>query len=217
MYLRFPGQWEDAVWQDAMLGAEGHYNVNRWYQPATGGFIRPDPMGLRRSEARMPFVYGEANPIMWSDPLGLCTCDDECPEGRWTYIGYSWRWGLIGGLGASRGFYSCDSNPSARVLVRSVCGIYGVWAGSSIGPDFTYGNIPAACGCTQKSILGVHSMTYVGFGIGGVNRGKCGVSGSPTSFTLTGGPSFGLDAGVARVTCDVRPWRGWLDAIAWPF
>ncbi len=34
----------DGTWADATSGAGVYYNVNRWYQPATGRYTRPDPI-----------------------------------------------------------------------------------------------------------------------------------------------------------------------------
>ena len=70
MYLRFPGQWEDPVWQDAMLGAEGYYNVYRWYIPSAGRYTRVDPVGITELDPH-PYVYVNNRPLMLTDPLGL--------------------------------------------------------------------------------------------------------------------------------------------------
>ncbi|TLF92253.1 RHS repeat-associated core domain-containing protein, partial [Nocardia cyriacigeorgica] len=59
--LRFPGQQYDA---ESGL----HYNVNRTYDPATGGYLTTDPLGL--APASNPRSYPH-NPLVWNDPLGL--------------------------------------------------------------------------------------------------------------------------------------------------
>ena len=90
IYLRLPGQWEDGTWADATSGAGVYYNVNRWYQPATGFYTRPDPlpMVLLREAT---YAYAMSNPLTASDALGLaafkpcsdlpapqsCKCDKE--------------------------------------------------------------------------------------------------------------------------------------------
>lgn len=44
-------------------------NVHRWYQPATGRYSRPDPLGL--FDGPNPYLYAFANPTGVIDPLGL--------------------------------------------------------------------------------------------------------------------------------------------------
>jgi len=63
--LRFPGQYHDAE-----TGLD--YNYRRYYDPDTGRYTAPDPLGL----APAPNHYGYVgNPLSWLDPLGL-TGDD---------------------------------------------------------------------------------------------------------------------------------------------
>ncbi|APA96708.1 Putative deoxyribonuclease RhsC [Nocardia seriolae] len=59
--LRFPGQIHDPE-----TGL--HYNVNRYYDPATGRYLTPDPLGL--TPAPNPNTYPH-NTLTWCDPLGL--------------------------------------------------------------------------------------------------------------------------------------------------
>ena len=49
---------------------------HRWYQPGTGRYTRPDPLGFISvpGAARLwPYLYADANPLRFSDPLGLYT------------------------------------------------------------------------------------------------------------------------------------------------
>ncbi|HTK65658.1 MAG TPA: RHS repeat-associated core domain-containing protein, partial [Pseudonocardia sp.] len=62
--LRFPGQYHD---QETGL----HYNVHRYYDPATARYLSPDPLGLE--PATNPYAY-VSNPTTWIDPLGLTPC-----------------------------------------------------------------------------------------------------------------------------------------------
>ena len=61
-HLRLPGQY----W-DAETGL--HYNWHRYYDPGTGRYITPDPIGL--AGGINPFLYAEANPVNYIDPNGL--------------------------------------------------------------------------------------------------------------------------------------------------
>ncbi|MEH0018419.1 MAG: RHS repeat-associated core domain-containing protein [Desulfobacter sp.] len=61
-HFRFPGQYYD---EEAGL----HYNWHRYYDPVTGRYISPDPIGL--AGGINPFLYAEANPINLIDPEGL--------------------------------------------------------------------------------------------------------------------------------------------------
>lgn len=60
--LRFPGQWEDP--------ATGlYYNLLRDYDPATGRYLSPDPLGLRAGPN--PYLYVNGDPVRHVDPTGL--------------------------------------------------------------------------------------------------------------------------------------------------
>ncbi|CAL9469474.1 hypothetical protein SUDANB6_02807 [Streptomyces sp. enrichment culture] len=59
--LRFPGQYHDPE-----TGL--HYNYFRHYDPDTGRYASPDPLGL--APAPNPVTYVD-NPLTWADPLGL--------------------------------------------------------------------------------------------------------------------------------------------------
>lgn len=75
IFLRLPGQWDDAVFGDSTLGAEASYNVNRWYDSQTARFSSGDPLGL--SEGINLFSYSFSRPLRYIDPLGLASyvCD----------------------------------------------------------------------------------------------------------------------------------------------
>ncbi|MDB6441952.1 DUF6531 domain-containing protein [Pseudomonas sp. 21TX0197] len=62
--LRFQGQYLD---RETGL----HYNLHRYYDPDTGRFITPDPIGLAGGFNLYAFVL---NPFTWQDPLGLAGC-----------------------------------------------------------------------------------------------------------------------------------------------
>ncbi|MFC9607398.1 RHS repeat-associated core domain-containing protein [Streptomyces niveus] len=65
--LRFPGQYADPE-----TGL--HYNYFRHYDPETGRYAAPDPLGL--TPAPNPVAY-VGNPHTQFDPLGLTPCDEN--------------------------------------------------------------------------------------------------------------------------------------------
>ncbi len=70
--LRFPGQYHDPE-----TGL--HYNQQRYYDPVTGSYLTPDPLGL--APAPNPHAY-VPNPLVQTDPLGLMSCGprDAAPD-----------------------------------------------------------------------------------------------------------------------------------------
>ncbi|WP_216355388.1 RHS repeat domain-containing protein [Gilliamella apicola] len=60
--LRYQGQYLD---RETGL----HYNTFRYYDPDTGRFTMPDPIGLRGGLNLYAYV---PNPLKYIDPLGLC-------------------------------------------------------------------------------------------------------------------------------------------------
>ncbi len=60
--LRFPGQVFDG-----QAGLHHNYSGD-CYDPATGHYCGPDPIGLKGGID--PYAYVDASPIMWVDPTG---------------------------------------------------------------------------------------------------------------------------------------------------
>ena len=63
-HLRFAGQYEDAE-------TGWHYNWHRYYEPQTGRYLTPDPIGLRGGDNA--YGYAEGDPLGAVDPWGLYT------------------------------------------------------------------------------------------------------------------------------------------------
>ena len=68
--FRFPGQYYD---QETGL----HYNWHRYYDPDTGRYLTPDPVGL--AGGINLFLYADGNSVNLIDPLGLSpACELGC-------------------------------------------------------------------------------------------------------------------------------------------
>lgn len=59
--MRFPGQW-------FQLEAGFHHNWHRTYDPTTGRYLQPDPLGMPDGPAR--WAYVRSAPTMYADPTG---------------------------------------------------------------------------------------------------------------------------------------------------
>jgi RHS repeat-associated protein len=75
--FRFPGQYYD---QETGL----HYNYHRYYDPSTGRYLTPDPIGL--DGGINLYTYTSNNPINYFDETG------ECPA----TIDSGWKYKTIG-------------------------------------------------------------------------------------------------------------------------
>jgi RHS repeat-associated protein len=67
--LCFPGQYLDSE-----TGL--HYNLHRYYDPGTGSYLTPDPLGLEPAPNDRAYV---PNPLTFTDPLGLM-CARKAPK-----------------------------------------------------------------------------------------------------------------------------------------
>ena len=62
--LRFQNQWDD-------VESGLHYNLHRHYDPDTGQYASPDPIGLAGGPRTHAYVH---DPLGWVDPFGLAPC-----------------------------------------------------------------------------------------------------------------------------------------------
>lgn len=74
--LRFPGQYFDP---ESGL----HYNRHRHYDPESGRYLSPDPLGLIPAPNAVTYVD---NPTRWIDPLGLAQCPHRGGEDRHSVV-----------------------------------------------------------------------------------------------------------------------------------
>lgn len=119
--FRFPGQYYDSE-----TGL--HYNYHRYYDPKTGRYMTPDPIGL--AGGINPFAYCGNDPVNGMDPWGLMS------QAQRQVVVDSWRnagaaigavVGFLGGGGAGM-----LTGPAA-VAVSPVAALEGAAQGAAIG------------------------------------------------------------------------------------
>ncbi len=98
--LRFPGQYEDPE-----TGL--HYNNQRYYDPVSGSYLSPDPLGLTPAPNPHTYVF---NPHVLIDPLGLQACD-KAPEDAGMAAARGQMAGDLRGLLAGKAGFSGSGEP----------------------------------------------------------------------------------------------------------
>jgi RHS repeat-associated protein len=82
IFLRYPGQWTSDAFRVTGAQQEIYYNLYRWYEPATGRYISPDPLGLFIGSSEEapphPFAYVDSRPAFFTDSLGLFKVSGSC-------------------------------------------------------------------------------------------------------------------------------------------
>lgn len=139
--LRFPGQYYDAE-----TGL--HYNYHRDYDPQTGRYLTPDPIGLEGG--LNPYIYVYDNPVVYFDPYGLepnQVCVAAFTMGGSVVFGAAGYGGglLVGGTGGT-----LVGGPGVGTLVGAVGGAEAAGAGMSL-VGATVGNAAGQAFCPDES------------------------------------------------------------------
>jgi RHS repeat-associated protein len=128
----YPGQYYDAE-----TGL--HYNYFRYYNPQTGRYITPDPIGLEGGINL--FAYVANNPVNEIDPQGLYSFDDFINDAGNASSGFA-NVVTLGGIGVVQRWFGIDA------VVDKCSGWYkgGKYAGyawwaamSALGPEISIG------------------------------------------------------------------------------
>jgi RHS repeat-associated protein len=118
--LRFPGQYYDAE-----TGL--HYNYHRDYDPATGRYLQPDPIGQIGGLNLYPYVDG--NPVSRIDPDGLQVAETLSRYGP-QIVEFGQRYfgavaGLVGGIAIGEAVKEkCDDDNKCEVAKADARRIY---------------------------------------------------------------------------------------------
>ncbi len=161
-----------------------------------------DPLGLRGSSALQVYGYAESNPLIWSDPFGLCSCKDDCPSGKWNYLGATANFAFFGGVGFGRGEYACQGAPNVRQKVWSACGIVGIYVGGGVGVEQSTGVIPSACGCNREDLATSSFAMMAGWSFLGGSVARCEI-GDEVTPVATATAAVSVKGGAAIQVCRV--------------
>jgi RHS repeat-associated protein len=192
--LRLSGQYYD---EETQL----HYNYHRYYDPRSGRYLTPDPIGLQGGIN--VYSYVKNNPINLGDPLGLfCKCSDSCPSGSYKFKGVEYGGFLFfAGVTAKKLIFTCMGGKDTFSLTIQSFNFGGGLGG---GVQFPVG---VASGCNMQDVMdnisgwGVFLNIFPpgipqkpGFGVGG-DVGTNPVTGNaPYPLTSTGlAPGYGLE------------------------
>jgi RHS repeat-associated protein len=96
--FRFPGQYHD---QETGL----HYNYFRYYNPQTGRYVTPDPIGLEGGINL--FAYAKNNPAKFIDPYGRIAIADDIAYALLAAGVYTWTVAYI-------------NSPAGQELIRNM-------------------------------------------------------------------------------------------------
>ena len=144
--IRFPGQYYDSE-------TNLHYNWNRYYDPRTGRYLTPDPIGLEGGID--PYVYTENDPVNRVDPKGLATKS----LGASAYYGGGFEFAITTTT-------CCENNAEYLVKFVTVCGGAGISASGGFSRGILSGSIPfgsvssGSGGCPKTRYYLKHETTF---------------------------------------------------------
>jgi len=170
--FRFPGQYYDAE-----TGL--HYNGHRYYDPKTGRYLTPDPVGLEGGIN--PYAYAVGDPVNKIDPSGLKTWQIGIGFGAGGIFGSTKSAGIIVGHNPKSGTWEFG------LYATGGAGLYG-GASASLTVDYTISDNP--CVDDVGGWAGTAGFS-VGAGLTGGYERNSQMSGTLPSNTF----SFGLGVG----------------------
>jgi RHS repeat-associated protein len=179
--LRFPGQYYD---DETGL----HYNYHRYYDPTTGRYLIPDPIGLKGGINLFAYVLN--NPINAFDPLGLEECS-YCPGGKWDVdIHGNFNLAIIIGGSRSRVTFTCLSNNKKCTGVLN-CATFG--AGFDIGIGYSF----ESHGEEGRKTLGTGTVIYEYFSEGSIEHYHSSQTVVSAGFFSTSGNNVNVSVGAS--------------------
>lgn len=177
--------------------AQLHLGVFRSLDSSVGRWTRQDPAGM--VEGPNLFSYVRNRPTTRVDPLGLCTCEDECPSGSWELSSYTVTIGILAGSEGGSGTLRCKGKNWIARPARIGCALMGLYIAFSVNGNSSVWT-PAISGvCSAKDLKPVKSKGWVGiFPMGSVSVSD----GALTGISGSVGPP---GAGFAFADCLITP------------
>jgi RHS repeat-associated protein len=142
--------------QQKHLGAPINLTMYRQYDAESGRWLSEDPAGA--VDGPNLRAYTRNNPVRYSDPLGLCSCDDECPSGEWDVSYTSLTFGVGVGMDVGHGRIICRGKPEISRPARIGCVLRGAFVGVGVSGGTSFWT-PAITGPCKRSDLQITRST----------------------------------------------------------
>jgi len=116
----------------------------RWYNPAIGRWLTPDPLGI--IDGPNLYIYLNNNPLNDIDPWGLCAGVKGFWEKVWSaYLNNNLSKNGYVDIGINLGWGEFGFTLGVKIAPNGVYGYYGVGSGFGLGAAITYnvGGIPS--------------------------------------------------------------------------